>query len=399
MDTKEKKYTLVHIEPSDENILKITDFIKTKFNFTVKSNLYIPNDISLVVYDTYKKFIMDKTDKLQKPIITLSPDPAISGATISGVSEKYMFSETKDTNVTFNTDVKIIYIDQLPNLTKKEYKYYSDFNDAIISDCLSLNQTSYTQSRVSINPANICFIGLNEEIISDEQQYTLNELNFDYYSLQTLRKKGIKKIIDNIVADYKHDNVHIVIDLSCLATQYAPSAIRTENNNNGFDIDELKLIINCIKELENINSIDITGYNFGLTENKTKHNTANNITVHSIEVILSSLINDYKKTLNIIDENSKFLIWKKLNDEEPVGWLILRNMSNKDKQEIINAIGDDNIINIPITEDDEIYEALVTTTTIKEQQERSFYTSNNVTDCCLYPGEKINMLFELLNNS
>lgn len=401
MDNKQNTHTLIHIEPLNEEDLSITDFIKTKFNFTIKSNLYVPQDSTMAIYDIYKKFIMDKSNKLQKPIITISHDPAISGATISGVCEKYMFTEPTQTGVNYNTDVKIIYIDSLPNISKKIYTHYSDFNDAVISDCMSLNDISYTNSRVPINPANICFIGLNEDIIQDEQEHTLNEFKIDYFSIQTLRKKGIKKIMDTIISDYKYENVHIVIDLSCLALKYAPCAIRQTDieTKDGFDIDELKLILTCLKDLDNVNSIDITGYNFGIKEKKEKHNVANKITINSIELILSIFIENYKKSLNIFDEDSKFLIWKKLNDSEPIGWFILRNIPKQEKTEIINAIDDDRIITISINDDDESYDAFVTTTTIREQQEKSFYVSNNVSDCCLYPGEKLNMLFELISDN
>jgi arginase family enzyme len=395
---KEKKYTLVNIEPSEVKQLPITAFIKTPFNYTIQSNLYLPQDSTLVIYNVYKQFIIDKVNKLNTPIITISPDPAISGATISGICEKFMFTESKQNNISFNTDVKIIYIDSLPDLSKKPYTHYNDFNNSIISDCLSLNTDSFSNCRVAIKPNNICYIGLNKDIIPDEQEHILNELPFECYSIQTLRQKGIKKIMTSIVDDYKHDNIHIVIDLSCLALKYTPCAIRQNEikSNDGFNIDELGLVISSLKEL-NINSIDITGYNFGTIENKEQHNVANKITINSIEIILSHFIDNYKKSLNIFDEESKFLIWKKLDDVDPIGWLILRNMTNDVKQNIINAIGD-RIINIPVSDENETYEALVTTTTIKEQQERSFYMSNNVTDCCLYPGEKINMLFELINN-
>lgn len=401
MDSK-KKCTIVNIKSSNSSDdVAITDFINIEFDYTVKSNLYTPQESTYAVYSIYKQFILDKSNKMITPIITLSPDPAISGATISGVCEKYMYTETKYDSVRYHTDVKIIYIDSLPDLSKKTYTHYSDFNDSVISDCLSINNSSFTNNRVFIDPSNICYIGLNEDIIPDEQEYTLNELKCTHYSIQLLRKKGIQKIIESIVSEYKNENVHIVIDLCCLELGYAPSVIRQNEikNNNGFNIDELISVITCLKKLNNINSIDITGYNFGPVCDKKKHNVANKITINAIELILSNLIDNYQKSLNIYDENTKFLIWKKMDDDEPIGWLILRNMSNNDKQEIINAIGDDRIINIPISDKNETYEALVTITTIKEQQERSFYTSNNVMDCCLYPGEKINMLFELINNN
>ena len=73
-------------------------------------------------------------------------------------------------------------------------------------------------------------------------------------------------------------------------------------------------------------------------------------------------------------------------------------MTVDQKNEIIKEIGDDKIVTIPIVEDDgDMYDAYVTTTTMKQQQEKSYYASKNVYDCCLYPGEKLNMMFELIN--
>src|SRR5690606_26704291 len=101
------------------------------------------------------------------------------------------------------------------------------------------------------------------------------------------------------------------------------------------------------------------------------------------------------KTINIFNEDSKFLIWRKNSDPDPIGWSILKGMDLETREQYIKAIGDDNIISVPITDDDEVYDALVTVTTMNEQQNKSYYTAKNFTECCLKPNQKVSMMFEL----
>jgi hypothetical protein len=71
-------------------------------------------------------------------------------------------------------------------------------------------------------------------------------------------------------------------------------------------------------------------------------------------------------------------------------------MSLDDKDTFIKSIGDE-IKMIQIDDEKEVYNAYVSVTTIREQTEKSYFTSDNVFDCCLYPGEKVNMMFALVN--
>src|SRR5205807_2634565 len=105
------------------------------------------------------------------------------------------------------------------------------------------------------------------------------------------------------------------------------------------------------------------------------------------------------KTINVFNEESKFLIWRPVKFDDYKGWLILRCMTLEQRESIIKEIGDDKIIPVPVEKDGCVYDALVTVTTMKAQQEKSYYQSNSLQDCCLLPGEKIDMMFELLNTS
>lgn len=397
----DKKYSLIHVEPFEEDHLDLGDLFTTKFDHVVKKDMYTSHKTTLAIYDFFRRIMSEKEKELQTPIITLSPDPSISSATLAGSSEKFMYSEKSTVNedrTVFNTNLKVIYIDSSPDLSLKKYIEYSDYSNAVLSDVIGLNEESYSSHRVDIPCESVNLIGINEKYLSDEYTETIKHNNLNVFSLEMMRKKGIKKIMKNIVDKLQFENVHIVIDLSCLNISSAPSVLR--NNNEGFDLEEIKLIIESLNELKYIYAIDITGYNFGSKHDKEKHHISNTITVKTIETIIMSFVKLQTQSINFFNENSKFLIWRPVAEaDDDYGWYILRNMTLDERNAIINAIPDDEIITIALHDDesDDYYDALVTTTTIAEQQEKSYYVSSSVYDCCLFPDEKINMIVELLN--
>ena len=124
------------------------------------------------------------------------------------------------------------------------------------------------------------------------------------------------------------------------------------------------------------------------------------LTIRIIELIINSIIELKTVSVNIFNEESKFLIWKRLDADDLIGWSILRGMTLTEREDIIKMIDDDDkIITIPIDDEetDESYDALVTITSMKEQQDKIYYGATSLYDCCLFPDEKLNMMFELLN--
>jgi arginase family enzyme len=395
---RSKNHSLVHIEPADTNALSIGDLLINKFDYVVRKNLYKPYKNSLAIYDLLRQIMVDRQNKIRTPIITLSCDASISGATIGGVVEKFMYTEQQGSTPVYRSDLKVIYINSCPDLAVKSYTHYQDFVNSVMADVIGITPTTFNMHRVNQSPDNVYFIGIDESILPDEQDALITKYNMNSFSFQTMQKKGVDKVMEYVIQQCKFDDVHVVINLASMASGYAPSVYREHKSKNGFDYDQMLCIVRALKKLEKLNSVDITGYNFGLKPDKEKHHIANTLTVRVIDTIINSLIDLKQKSINIFDEESRFLIWKRLDDKDPVGWLILRGMGLGEKEELIKAIDDDRIITVPINDEDEVYDAFVTTTTMKEQQEKSYYTAMNVYDCCLYPGEKLNMLFELLNS-
>jgi hypothetical protein len=277
---------------------------------------------------------------------------------------------------------------------------------------MGLAEESFCFGRIDIPSENIILIGVDTQKISNEQYDLIRKYKIPMYCLKTIKKRGIVQIMNEIIDILKYDDVHVVIDLSCMQKRYAPSVIRDDScdhsNDDGLDFDQMRIIVESIVKLNYLNGVDVTGYNFGHRKDKQKHHISNMLTVKTIEMIVNTLIDLKQKSINLFNDESKFLIWRKVNDYDTVGWYILRNISLKDREELIKAIANEQFVIISIPADDnnsnddnnEIdnsFDALVAVTSMKEQQEKSYYNAESLYDFCLYPGEKLNMMFELLN--
>ncbi len=81
-----------------------------------------------------------------------------------------------------------------------------------------------------------------------------------------------------------------------------------------------------------------------------------------------------------------------------LGWFILKGVSLETRESVIKCIDPDVIKTITIDVDGVDETVMVTTTTIAEQEQKSFYDQNlKITDCVLFPAQKLYMMFELLN--
>ncbi len=403
---KEKRsniHSVINVESSELNALDISELLSCKFDYVVKRDMYKPHKNTLAIYDFLRQVMMNKEISVKTPIITLSPDTAISGATIAGVTEKFMYiagnAKENGTEIPiYKSHLKVIYIDSSPDLSTKTYTTYGDFVNSINSDVIGLTDTTYTLRRVQLPPENLYLVGINQELLNDDQEGMITKENINMFSLQLMRKKGIQYIMDHICEQCRYDDVHIVIDLACVNKNYAPSVYREcdKNASDGFDLDQIQQIVTSLKKIKSINSIDITGYHFGNANDRKIHHVSNMLTIKTIDTIINSFIDLKQKTINIFDEDSKFLIFKLLTDDDPIGWVMIRNMTIQEKEKYMKQIGDGEIKIIQI--DDNGSMAYITVTSMRKQQEKSYYTSKSVYDCCLFPEEKKNMMFELITN-
>jgi len=396
-------YKLIHVENPNTEFLDISELFRSDFDHIVKRINYNDTNNPFHIYEHVKKLFNGTDSQLTFPTITLASDQAISLATISGSCEAHMNMRSVDGHVIADGDIHLIYIDSMPDIQTIDVENHDQLADQIISSAMGINQMSFCKHRVNMSAKNIHYFGLNEDLLSSVDRKSLDDYNLENYSLQLLRKKGIGRILNILLKKLEYDRIYIVFDMCCLEQQTAPSTYRytTSGSSDGFTGQEINEIFNILRNHPKIRGIDITGFNFGLRTESTKNISNNQITMSVIENILKIFVDIKKNSINIFNENSKFLIWRKLgdDDEDPVGWKILKGMSLEERDRIMSSIDDDSVLTIPIIDQDtgDSYDALVTTTTVEEQQEKSYYVTNDYLGFCLLPGEKIDMIFELLN--
>ncbi|AYV76507.1 MAG: hypothetical protein Terrestrivirus7_60, partial [Terrestrivirus sp.] len=221
------------------------------------------------------------------------------------------------------------------------------------------------------------------------------------------------------------------IDLGIFHPDFVPSVIRQHDQQNRetnflsfYDLQEL------VSQLQNkVMHLDIVGFNASIDDTAYRFTK---MTGNVCRYIIRDIFTLKDKKINVFSEDSKFLIFRPVvqtyydkdkdtdkdknkdnlhsngeSDDDfeeydensrkvDIGWYVVRFMTLKDREVFIEKIKD-NIITIEYEKEGKMVEVYVTTTTMKEQNEKSYYTANNIFDCCLFPQEKSLMVFELLN--
>lgn len=380
--------------------------IFTDYDYEVVDTMYRSHDENghPVVYNFLYRYISALPIDNKKPILTLSPDPAISGSTVSAMAEKYMFSEFVDNKVKFYSKLKIIYVTSSSHiLTNYKDVTVENLRNSVIANLLCLRPNTYMGSKLRLSVDQFQIIGINDNLFENDEREELDRLDISYFTLKQMRKKGIKNVMDVINEKIGDSPVMVVYDMSVTAWDAAPCVSRFLKDGiktntkllNGFDVAELRELFLSIKK-DNLVALDITSFDFRI-DNKER---AYRISCEMAKVPLFTLFRLKEKKINIFNEHSKFLIFRPIEQTSPsdLGWMILKCMSLEDREIFIKEIGDDNIISIETDIDGSIETVLVTVTTIDEQEQKSFYDPDlKISDCVLYPAQKLYMMFELLN--
>lgn len=259
----------------------------------------------------------------------------------------------------------------------------------------------------------------------------------------------------------KNKKVHVVMDLAAASAKLAPSAdrlrFRSENNmkltENQIDTEpktleefndmyrglerpeimEIMKSVVTLKESNQLEGFDLTGYFLSVEEHRNKAHGANSITSKLMIDILKCISDFTEHSINIFDEESRFLIWKRVptpqtTDDTPddlLGWYILRNVDLDTRDRLISHFEEAKVnaenerdadntdqsvhsdlikLEYPIERfefpndnpDEDPLDVLISVTTPAEQNFKSHYCAQSYADRCLMPGEKVNMTFELL---
>ncbi len=376
-------------------VLSSEGYVKTKFDSVL--NLDTNNkDIYNELYNKYKTF----TDKI---LVTISSTKTASLVSIPALSERYMFRQ-KNVNLPgdhpqFKSSLNIIYISSKPDIEPVKNWTLKELSSCIISNACGFSQT-ITKHNLLLDLSQFTFFGINDEdLLTDKLKLESNS----YYTYDSIKGEKLKKTLQFLENKFTDEPVHIVFDLEILSQAISPLSFRydfTLNSNtdklHGLNLDELYLMLNSFKKL-NIVGLDIVNYN--LIKDETS--IINRIQSETIQKIYGTLLNLSLKSFNVFNESSRFLIFKPIEElEQDVGWYILRGVDMELRNELMTKINNGQFITVKINDDEEENEEkeiLVSTTTIYDQNEFSYYSSDDFLDKRLYPDEKVDMMFELLN--
>lgn len=377
------------INSSDDSFKYIKQEFNHKFSYedydTNKNNdnLFIPS-----VYQQIYSYI-NKLDKNNK-IITMSKDNTITTSTITAINEKYI-TRNEDK---FSSNLKILYITPIPFLNTNFNN--NIFSDNVISSAMGLSDISLTDHKLLLKPEQIIYLGINPDYTPNDQLMLLDQLEIKFFTMDRIKKIGLQKILKYILKEFENHPIHLAINFSAFNPTISPSVktfFENYNNTKGFGPSEVQQLIFYLGN--KISTIDITGYDIN-----SDLNINDNITNKLIKNILIEIMDLNEKKINVFTEDSRFLIYRPIEQQNShdVGWYIMRFMTLEQRKEILEVLDDDDIINIAIDdEESEEIDIYVTSTTINEQENLSYYTAQNITDKCLFPPEKMIMLFELLN--
>ncbi len=377
--------------------------IRNEFDNVIDKTIYDSENIYNDMYNKFKQIFSSKDECY----VNISTDRAISSATLSALNELYKYKNGK----VYDSDLKIIYIDSKADLNLNDYdEKLNNYNYrlSVVSNLLALSTDeditrTYTKHVIPLKLEQFSFIGLND-ITPYEENLLLKE-NSDYYDLKRLNK-NLESILNKIVNKFSDSPVAIIFDMSVFDLNIAPCTIRENDKNLGLNLDQLNLILkhlsNMNKKYNNVKMIDITGHYLSLADTSP----AFRVTIETITKIYSNILNLKEYSINIFNENTRFLIYKPVDEiceetEESIGdnygWYILRNVPMDFKNDLLKQIDNDSITIIDIPDEDEEIQVMISSTTILEQNDKCYYTATSYKDCTLYPDEKMAMAFELIN--
>ncbi len=442
--------------PFDKSNAKGT--IYHNFNYEISELLYssMDEDEIPVVYNFIYKYVKSLKSNL-RPIV-FSPDYSISSSTCTAIAERYIEKIEENGIQKFKSPLKIIYFTSTSHFKELTNISALDFSRSIISNILDQNELSYTKHQFIIPPDQIFMVGLNENLISQDEIEKLKLNKMKYFTLTNIKKKGIENICQFLIDEICDDPVYIIYDMSVLSFESSPCTFRIVNNEknpeknpeklNGLKTNEITHFFEELKSL-NIAGLDITGFNL---KNETP-NVPFKITSQCAMLPLVHLLKIKEKKINIFNENTKIVICKPINSEQQInwetnksnlfsgkderkrainrlqeafdeedinfnsdsdnekspekdenedeeedeydlGWYVMRGIPTELKEELINRLME--------TEDNIISykigedDMYISFTTIDEQESKSYYSATSIKDRVLTPGEKVNLMFSQL---
>jgi len=278
---------------------------------------------------------------------------------------------------------KIVIISEDTNLSSITSNAYTKLVDSI---------TVYVSTNpISMEKTETIYFGIDKDMVSEKL-----ETNITFEKIKQIGLMKACKIIKNMCSGR---NIHLSIDLRSLDPTIAPSVKRQSSCTKYLSLEDIKIII---KEFHaSVSYLDILGFDESLDDSRFKYTK---VTGEICKLIIRNIFDINEKSMNIFTEDSRFLIYRPVKQlfEDDKGWYIVRFLTLQEREIYLKYLID-NVITITIDNtinDNEInkeLEVYVTSTSMQEQNSKSFYAAKSIYDYCLFPVEKLSMTFELLN--
>jgi arginase family enzyme len=354
--------------------------IKEKYDFQIIEALFNNEDNQpckgyQLLYEYILKY---STNNPTNKIITIGGDHSISASSIAAMNEKYLIQRGNH----IDSELMVLWIDCFSDIESDNPK---NLNEMPVGSLLGLNNL-FIKNKLLLKKDQLIYFGL---VDSDNNLDNVKELRIPYFSLNKINTIGLEDCTKNIIKMIGNKKLHISLDMKVFNSNIVKSVI--PENPKGLLVDD---IINLLSNLKNnIVSMDIVEFNPNIGTNENIKTTRN-----IIKNILTSTFDIKEKSINIFTEDSFFLIFRSARQENPltdIGWYIMRGLTLEMRNNLISIIIiDDDIISFDM--DSETF--LISKTTIKEQNNKSYYAAKTINDVALYPQEKESMGFELLNS-
>lgn len=393
-ENRSKSRSLMKIEPLNKNEIDVDSYITKEFDYVVKSDLYraktgTEGETKCFTYDLVRNISLDEKNKMVRPIITLSSDIAISSATLSGSAERHLIRSgvtqivngEKMDGIDFSTELCVLFISSGLHMYTNTYETFSDYRASTMSNAMGLcdmTNGSFTNHRVNLDPKNVIYLGIKKDHIDTSEQNILEAMNIKptLFTLEDIDTKGLDRIMKYVSKKFNDKKIHVVFDLASLKLDLAPATNRFDSENKGLcreDVSTIMKYVVSFNENSQLEAFDLVNYNFSTTDKISDNNykdlihSANNITSKIMLDILKCICDFKERSVNIFNDESKFLIWRKIpnvsdlfnNNEnsnndtdndmdndtdnltgseeqiDPVGWYILRGMDIEMRNAVI----------------------------------------------------------------
>lgn len=364
------------------------DYVKEAYNHIFDSTNFngsvVKPDEQIAFCQGYKLLYDHVLDQKQKEpdtiILTVGGDHSVSASTIGAMNDFYM----KQHGNTFTSELMILYIDAYPDLAGYNATGRNDLPEMTMSSLQGYLDPPISPQKLSLTRDQIIYFGLQE----DEDFEVVGELGYQNLSCPKIKALGAEAVL-GILKDMIGDRpVHISLDMKVFDQRVA--SCTEPATEGGLEFNDLVPVLLGLRT--NLVSMDLVEFNPKIGSSQDVARTAE-LARECLVVALGLK----KKRLNVFNEESQFLIYRPLEQEDgeeehDIGWYLVRGMDMTQREQFLKIVPDDSMITIDI--DGEDY--LITKTTMNEQNERSYLSAESIHDMALFPEEKVEMGFVLI---